>query len=287
MAKTPQPPDPFNEKPFRLEQVSFFQVDSPLLQFAKDVASQCGEDGIIEKIFEIVPPDHSYCVEFGAWDGKYLSNCWNLIANRGWSGCFIEANEKKFAELLENHGSNSKVACVRRFVGFEGPDSLDNILQSAGAPQDFDLLSIDVDGTDYFIWESLTVHKPRVVVIEFNPSVPNDVIFVQAKNSSVNQGCSLLALILLGKSKGYELVCCTDWNAFFVRAELYPRFNIKTNFIGHMYRPRMDGRIFHGYDSYIYVHGMPELIWSGVPVNNDDFQVVPPMERRFKDAQKD
>ncbi len=286
MTQTPQAPDPFNDQPYRLEQVAFFEIDSPLLQFAKDVASQNGEDGILERIFEIAPPEHRYCVEFGAWDGKYLSNCWNLIANRGWSGCLIEANEKKFADLLKTHGTNDKVACVRKFVGFDGPDSLDNILRSVKAPQDFDLLSIDVDGTDYFIWESLAAHKPRVVIIEFNQSVPNDVIFVQAKNSAINQGCSLLALILLGKEKGYELVCCTRCNAIFVRADLYPKFNLKSNFIGHLYRPAMDGRIFHGYDSYIYVHGMPQLIWSGVPVTNDDFQVVSPMERRFEDAQK-
>lgn len=272
--------------PHRFEKASFFQIQSPLLEFSKNIASQCGEDGIIEKIFEIISPDNSYCVEFGAWDGKYLSNCWNLIANKGWSGSFIEGNETKFKDLLATHGDNKEVSCLHRFVEFEGENSLDNILTSASAPQELDLLSIDVDGTDYFIWESLNEFKPRVVVIEFNPTIPNDVVFVQAKDNSINQGCSLLSLILLGKEKGYELICCTNWNAFFVKSELYTKFEIPSNFIHHMYRPSLDGRIFHGYDSYVYVIGMQKLLWSNIQVSSDDFQVIPQSIRQFRDSQK-
>jgi hypothetical protein len=272
-------------EPYRLQQVDFFKVQSPLLAHAANVASQSGEDGIISRIFELLPPGHRYFVEFGAWDGKFLSNCWNLAANVGWGGCFIEANAQKFQSLIANHGANEKVRCVNRFVAFDGPDSLDNILEEAGAPKDFDLLSIDVDGTDYFIWESLQTHRPHVVVIEFNPTIPNDVVFVQSKSSSVNQGCSLLALIVLGRQKGYELVCCTGWNAFFVRAEHYARLGIPSNAIFDLYKPVCDGRIFHGYDSFVYTTGMPKLIWSGVGVQHGDIQVLPPSLRRFGDAQ--
>lgn len=272
-------------KPHRLEQVDFFQVQSPLSRYAANVASQSGEDGIIQRIFQLLPAAHRYFVEFGAWDGKFLSNCWNLAANAQWQGCFIEANDKKFESLTANHGANDKIRCVNRFVEFEGPNSLDSILQSQGAPQDFDLLSIDVDGTDYFIWESLREHRPHVVVIEFNPTIPNDVVFVQPKSSAVNQGCSLLALIVLGKEKGYELVCCTGWNAFFVRAEHYPLFGIRSNAIFDLYKPVCDGRIFHGYDSFVYTTGMPRLMWAGVGVQSGDIQILPPSMRRFGDAQ--
>ncbi|MBD3884389.1 hypothetical protein IFO70_21845 [Phormidium tenue FACHB-886] len=272
--------------PHRFEQVFLSQVQSPLLEFSKDIASQCGEDGIIQKIFETIRPNNKYCVEFGAWDGKYLSNCWNLISNNGWSGLFIEGNEAKFKDLLATYGDNENVACVNKFVDFEGQNSLDKILLSINAPQDFDLLSIDVDGTDYFIWESLNEFKPNVIVIEFNPTIPNDIIFVQARDNSINQGCSLLALILLGKEKGYELICCTGWNAFFVKAELYAEFKISDNSIQSMYRPYSDGRIFHGYDSYVYVIGMPKLLWSDIQVSSDDFQVIPQSIRRFEDSQR-
>jgi hypothetical protein len=272
--------------PHRLEKVSLFQIQSPLLEFAKNVKSQYGEDGIFEKIFEIIEPTHKYCVEFGAWDGQYLSNCWNLISNEDWSGLFIEGNEDKFNDLLKTHGDNENVRCVNKFVEFSGQNSLDNILKSVDAPQDFDLLSIDIDGTDYFVWESLNEFKPKVVVIEFNPTVPSDVIFVQEKNSSVNQGCSLLALILLGKEKGYELICCTFCNAIFVTSDLYSEFNIPNNFIHNMYRSPYDGRIFHGYDSYVYVVGMDRFCWVNIPLSSDDFQVLPKSIRRFGDAQR-
>lgn len=272
--------------PFRLEQVSFFDIRSPLLASASNATSQCGEDGIIQKIFEIIGLNHKYCVEFGAWDGKFMSNCWNLVANKGWAGVFIEGNPAKFKDLLATHGSNRLVACLNKFVEFEGDNSLDNILASQNLPLDFDLLSIDVDGTDYFIWESLKSHKPVVVVIEFNPTVPNDVIFVQAKDNSVNQGCSLLALVTLGKEKGYELVCCTKWNAFFVLAEHYRKFDIPSNHINNLYQPVSDGRIFHGYDSYMYVSGLQRLLWSGIQVSSEDFQIVPASLRHFGDAQR-
>jgi hypothetical protein len=275
-----------SKSPHRLEQINASQLTSPLLEFARDVASQSGEDGILEKIFQTIHLNHRFCVEFGAWNGKYLSNCWNLIANEGWSGALIEGSEEKFGDLLAEHGNNPKINCINKFVDFDGDNCLDNILSSINCPQDFDLLSIDVDGTDYFIWESLTAYTPAVVVIEFNPTVPNDIVFIQAKDNEVNQGCSLLALILLGKDKGYELICCTSWNAFFVRKDLFALFEISDNSIHCLYQPYLDGRIFHGYDSQVYVVGMPILLWSGIHVSSDDFQVLPQSARRYSDSQR-
>jgi hypothetical protein len=271
--------------PYILQKLSSFKVDNPLVKYAYDISSQSGEDGIIQKIFEVIKPDHFYCVELGGWDGKYLSNCYNLIENIRWSGCFIEANESKFTELIKTHGANPKVKCINKFVDFEGINSLDNILLSIGAPKNFDLLSIDVDGIDFFIWESLQFHLPNVIVIEFNPTVPNDIVFVQPKNISINQGCSLLSLIILGKNKGYELICCTGWNAFFVKQEHYHKFHIESNEIHHMYQPLMDGRIFQGYDSYIYVHGIPKLMWADMELSNEAFQVLPKECRHYFDSQ--
>lgn len=245
-----------------------------------------GEDGIIERIFAIISPINKYCVEFGAFDGKNLSNCCHLIESKGWFGAFIEGDVDRFSMLNDTHGNRENVLCIHKFIDFEGESSLDNILKAVNAPQDLDLLSIDVDGTDCFIWESLQEFQPRVVVIEFNPSIPNDVIFIQAKDAQVNQGCSLLALIFLAAEKGYELICCTQSNAFFVRSELYPIFEIPSNFIFHLYRPVADGRIFHGYDSQIHVVGMDKLLWSEIALSSDDFQVLPRSLRRFGDAQR-
>jgi hypothetical protein len=274
------------DAPYKFEKVDFFTIDSPLLKFSENIASQSGEDGIIEKIFQLITPSYSYCVEFGAWDGKYLSNSYNLIQNKKWGGAFIEGNSEKFKELVTNHGENSKLKLVNKFIDFSGPNSLDQILHEIETPLDFDFLSIDIDGTDYFIWESLNNFRPKVVVIEFNPTVPNDIIFVQPKNSALNQGCSLLSLILLGKNKGYELVCCTGWNAFFVCKEYFDKFELKSNSIWHMYKPIQDGRIWHGFDSHVYVYGMTKFLWNPTNFTNEDFQILPESLRKFGDSQR-
>jgi hypothetical protein len=174
---------------------------------------------------------------------------------------------------------------LKRFIEIDGSNCLDNAIEEAKYPIDFDLLSIDIDGADYFIWESVKRFRPRVVVIEFNPTIPNDVVFVQEKDMSINQGASLLALVLLAKEKGYELICCTDWNAIFVLKEFYPLFGLQSNHVTSLYAPHCDGRIFHGFDSYIHVTGMPRLMWNEATISSESFQVLEPSLRRFSDAQ--
>ena len=149
------------------------------------------------------------------------------------------------------------------------------------------MLSIDIDGNDYHIWESLKKFSAQLVVIEFNPTVPNDVIFVQDTSPQVNQGCSLLALIHLAKEKGYELVCATAFNAFFVKADKYAMFGIDDNSINTMYIPIHNGRIFQGFDGTIHVVGMDTLIWKGGRrVTSDDFQILPKPLRFYDEAQR-
>lgn len=269
-------------KPFKIEQIQSQDINSPLLEYKRNVQSQDGEDGIIERIFSIITPKHKYCVEFGAWNGKHLSNTWNLINNHNWGGALIEGNEQRSQTLINRYQDFETVTCLNRFVGIEGDNTLDNILVEVGAPTDFDFLSIDIDGMDYFIWESLSKFRPSVLVVEFNPTVPNDVVFVQGKSFDIHQGCSLMALIQLAKEKGYELVCSTGVNAFFVERDLFEAFGIEGNAIDSIHQPICDGRIFHGYDSHIYVVGMPQLLWSGgIKVESDDFQVVPKNDRVF------
>src|SRR5688572_7452284 len=156
------------------------KVNSPLLAYKFDVTSQCGEDGIIAHICDVIEPANRYCIEFGAWDGKLYSNCYNLFANAGWDGLMIEANAEKYLQLQATYAGNTRVKTLNRFVELDGPNSLDNILKEVGAPAEPGVLSIDIDGNDYHIFESLTEHRPELVIVEFNPTVPNDVIFVQA-----------------------------------------------------------------------------------------------------------
>jgi hypothetical protein len=99
-----------------------------LYDYRKKITSQYGEDGIIEKIFEVAGADNKWCVEFGASDGKTLSNAWNLMTNRGWSGVMIESGVWRFKKLLRRYKENSNVTCINKLVNFEGNNSLDRIL---------------------------------------------------------------------------------------------------------------------------------------------------------------
>jgi hypothetical protein len=208
-----------------------------------------------------------------------------LIKNQGWRGVLIEGNRERFEDLTRTYAGDDRANLVCAAVGLEpGTDLLDDILASvAGCPNDIDFLSIDIDGNDYHIFASLATFKPRVVVIEFNPTIPNDVVFVQDRDFSVNQACSLLALVELGKSKGYELVAATSFNAFLVVADAFPKFGIADNSIDAMYAPLCDGRVFHGYDGTIYCAGMDVLLWHGIEVAPGSLQILPAEKRVYSD----
>lgn len=250
-----------------------------LLDYAKNIYSQKGEDGIIEKIIEVIGEKKDWCVEFGAWDGRFLSNTHNLM-QKGWSGVFIEGSKKRYEDLLNTYAGNTNAHCVCAFVDFEGENRLDSILSRTNIPKNFGVLSIDIDGNDYHIWDSLHKYDPRVVVIEFNPSIPLDVPFVQPKNMSVNQGSGLLALVILGKKKGYELICTTTHNAFFVKKELYPLFEISDNSPEVLNEERKGiMQVFQLYDGTLVFTGPQRILWHGIPLKG--FQPIPKIFRVF------
>ncbi|NNL83137.1 MAG: hypothetical protein HKP28_07095 [Winogradskyella sp.] len=256
-----------------------------LKDYAKNKYSQFGEDGIIQKVFEILPSKEEYwCVEFGAWDGKYLSNTYELIANNGWKGILIEGNSKKIPDLKNSYSNNRNVTLINKLVSYEGVDILDNILDTTSIPNNFDLLSIDIDGNDYHVWESLQNYKPNLVIVEFNPSIPSDVEFIQEKNLNVNHGNSLLSLVNLGKKKGYELIATTTVNGFFIRKELFHLFNIKNNNISVLWDSETPApRVFQLYDGTLALTSKFELIWQRKSVDIFDLQILSKDQRSFSD----
>jgi hypothetical protein len=261
--------------------------DQKLLAAARNVTSISGEDGIIEQIFAIISPANRWCVEFGAWDGRTFSNTYHLMTDEGWTGVFIEADPAKFQDLRATYRDNPRAKCVNCFVTFEGPNSLDNLLAQADAPKDLDLISVDIDGNDYHVWESLVTHAPRVVVIEFNQTIPNHVEFVQPRDMSVQQGNAPLSLVKLGQRKGYELVCVTEYNLIFVKADLFPAFEIADNSLARLRRPAKDQpHIFQLFDGTFVVGGMEQMFWHGVPIRQEKFQILPKIFRRFPPRSK-
>lgn len=182
--------------------------------------SQYGEDGIIERIFQQIRTTSKVCVEVGAWDGFHLSNTANLWT-RGWKGVLIEADKKRFRQLRENTREYDCL-CIHAYVRRDGPDALEAILDRYGVREPIDLLSVDVDGNDYYVCESLRTLRPRVIVCEYNPTIPAE-LDVYAQYPS-DFGCSAGALVRLLSDKGYRLVAVTDTNCLFVRAEHFQEF---------------------------------------------------------------
>ena len=256
-----------------------------LLEFAANVTSQNGEDGIVAKILDVIGSPVGWCVEFGAWDGKHLSNTYDLITRRNFSGVLIEGSPKRFAQLRETFRGNSRVTAVNSFVGFTAADGLDTILARTPIPEDFDVLSIDIDGNDYHVWAACTQYRPRLVVIEYNPTIASSVDFVQEADPRLHQGSSMLALTRLAQEKGYELVSATLHNCFFVRADFFPRFDIANNSVAAI-RPdeSLVTHIFNGMDGTVFVRGYGRLVWHGIPYRESRMQVIPRLLRGFPGA---
>jgi hypothetical protein len=257
-----------------------------LLEYTSNVTSQFGEDGILRKLFEIIGEKSRWCVDVGAWDGRKLSNTWDLVENRNWSGVLIEGAASKFPKLQRTYAGTARAVCVQGIVQpVAGPGSLDDFLRRTPLPARFDLLSIDIDGNDYHVWDSLTDYKARVVVIEFNPCIPNDVVFVQDADPAINQGSSLRALIELGRRKGYELACVTSANAIFVGRKEYPKLGIPDNDIDLMAFPKRDGKYFDGYDGTLFHVGSPKLHWvKDIRIGPEQLQVLEPSQRVYNNA---
>ena len=201
-----------------------------LTDYAFNNYSQFGEDGIIEKIFELIGFNSKVCVEFGAWDGFHLSNTANLWTN-DWKGILIEGNKKRFNRLCKNV-KNYNCICINAFVERNGNNSLESLLSNHGISEQLDILSIDIDGNDYYIYKSLQKIRPRVVICEYNPTIPAHINLMAEYNNYF--GCSAEVLNNLATEKGYILVAITQTNCIFVLKEyetLFQEFETRLKFI--------------------------------------------------------
>jgi hypothetical protein len=211
-----------------------------LTRYERRVFSQNGEDGILEAIFARIGTTTQVCVEFGAEDGSEC--CTRLLTERrGWRGLLMDGGYEDPSRDLH-----------REFVTAENIESL---LRKYAIPYDLDLLCIDVDGNDYWIWRAIgDAWRPRVVVIEYNaqlgPSrvatIPYDPAFTWARTDYV--GASLAALVELGRAKGYTLVTCDSFgvNAFFVQ-DAMAREHFAPTDTASLYQPARHGRYRGGH----------------------------------------
>lgn len=195
-----------------------------LLTFKRNVFSQNGEDGIIEELFRRIGVEARTCCEFGAWDGKHLSNCRKLILE-GWRALMIEADPEKTKALRETYRDNPAVTCVNRLVD-DSKNSLGTIVKETGFPQTMDFLSIDIDGLDYEIFRGMDL-RPRVLCIEVNAAHrPDSDEELPRQVAASGVGQPMGVFLKIAHAKGYELVGYTG-NAFLVRREIVQQSGLK------------------------------------------------------------
>ena len=192
---------------------------SDLESSAERVYSQGGEDGVLRRLFEKIGVRHRAFVEFGAWDGLHLSNTANLRLHHGWSGLLMEGSDRADGQLVR-----------RERVTAENVEAL---FEAYGVPLDFDLLSIDIDGNDYWVWKAIERYAPRVVLVEYNvfflPDTAKTIAYDpehgwDKQHYGLYHGASLAAFDKLARSKGYRLVYTEPYfpNAIFVHERELP-----------------------------------------------------------------
>jgi hypothetical protein len=197
-----------------------------LTQHGYKVYSQHDEDGILAEIFRRIGTTNRTFVEFGVGRGDECNTVWLLM--QGWSGAWIEANAAAYKSICGTHDnwiSSGKLSIANAFITAE---TINGLISSAGVVGEIDLLSIDIDSADYWVWRAIEVISPRVVVVEYNATwaPPVSAVVPYDPNMRWNRtnyfGASLCALTMLGRSKGYDLVGCSlsGVNAFFVRQDL-------------------------------------------------------------------
>lgn len=220
------------------------------------VYSQNGEDGLLLHLFSRIGTTTRTCVEFGFGDGSECTTA-NLVVNWGWQGLYLDGDgeqtasaQRRFAHLLGPEAERARTVHAHLTR-----TNLNDLLGAKAWDSEPDLLVIDVDGADYWLWEALTVLTPRAVVIEYNAffgpersvTVPYEDAFDRfAKHpSGVYFGASLRALAKLGETKGYALIGCdsTGVNAFFVRRDVVEA-KLAPVSVAEAYRP-----LSHGFEA--------------------------------------
>ena len=187
--------------------------------------SQNEEDGLLLALFKRIGTTTRRCVEIGC--GMNGGNSGFFVRECGWSGLMVDANRKSIAAVRRRFTGHDVIAEKHRV----SRENIDIVLSQHGFAGDLDLLSIDVDGMDYWIWDALTASSARVVAVEYNwlfgperaVTIPYDASFrLSAAGTRGYRGASLAALVCLARRKGYRLVATERVNAFFLRSDVEP-----------------------------------------------------------------
>ncbi len=189
-----------------------------LMLFGRNKYSQNGEDGVIAETMRRLGIGVGAFVEFGAGDGRSLSNTLRL-AEHGWSGVWIEADPSSCDKATQLAATfEGRVEVFNNIVDVRGPQRLDSLLAKTKTPRTLDFMSIDIDSHDLEVWLSIVDYRPKVVLIEINSGVP---LGVDQVHGNGKEGASFTSMMKVAAAKSYQLVCHTG-NLLFVDRALAP-----------------------------------------------------------------
>jgi hypothetical protein len=217
------------------------------------VFSQWGEDGIIQMLLRHIEIPNKIFIEFGV-ENYTESNTRFLLINDNWAGLVIDGSPENISYIKQDSIYwQRNLKAVQAFID---QDNINKIIAENGIKGEIGILSIDIDGNDYWVWQAIDVVAPAIVIIEYNSrfgkdkavTIPYNPSFVrsEAHYSMLYAGASLKALYNLGKAKGYSFVGCNSVgnNAFFVRQDLKPtaikELTVAEGYIASQFRESRD-----------------------------------------------
>lgn len=212
-------------------------MNNKLRDHMSNCYSQCGEDGVITEMIRRLDLTDLWCCEFGAWDGRFCSNTFNLVEKFSARAVMIEGNTARYQDLLHTQKQWPRIHAINAFVSSDPADDthLDRLLAVTSIPQDFDVLSIDIDGDDLRTWHSIREYRPKIVIIEINPRIEpgvhqwhHEVEYDPTHMSDLN---SFSSTVSVAHEKGYDLVCHTSCNLVFLRGELTAKLGMEQRYL--------------------------------------------------------
>lgn len=224
------------------------------------VYSQEDQDGILQYLCEQLKIEKGIFAEFGAGEGETNSTHYLLL--KGFKGCWIECNEEHIKKIKahyiekENKNSKNRLMIIHSMITPENINQLLNLYLEKIQEKEFDILVCDTDWHDYYLFEALEL-KPKIIVIEYNASIPRDISLVVPKDEPYGWrgdnyfGASFKALYSVGRKKGYTLIGCNSSgiDMFFVRNDLIDKFS-SNSYLG-------DVKLYK-YDQWKYLYEYPQ-----------------------------
>lgn len=240
------------------------------------VFSQWGDDGIIQFLVDYLEPENHLFIEFGV-ENYEEANSRLLMINNCWKGLVMDSSQEHI-----NHIRKSDVYWkyqLEAMPAFVNRNNINNLLQTYLKGSQADLMIIDIDGNDYWIWDAIDVTNPTIVIVEYNSifgcdraiTIPykDDFFRTLSHYSNLYYGASLPALFHLAQQKGYQLIACNSNgnNAYFVRADKMKKLKALAPSQAFRAASFRESRTVDHQLSYLNVEAAQQLL-SGLPVYN-------------------